>query len=205
MTMNAFWKAQARRIDAMSLRERALMFVSLAVALVAVADAVVLSPRLAEQKALAASMRQQSAELDALRASLAPSHDEQADTPRGRLLRRLAETRSAVSRADAEIAQAQSASRGTGLMAVLERALSRHDRLTLVRVAASPPAAAASAALLPRRGVALVLRGSYADLTRYVADTETALPGLRWGELAIRNREGGTELAAEVYVAGDAR
>ena len=39
--MKKFWEAQAQRIDALSLRERVIMFVSVALALVALADHVI--------------------------------------------------------------------------------------------------------------------------------------------------------------------
>ena len=75
--MKDFWKRQARRIDALSLRERAIMFASLAVALVAATDALVLSPRSAEQKAVATRLRAQATELMALRGRYKELHDRQ--------------------------------------------------------------------------------------------------------------------------------
>ena len=215
--MKAFILAQAKRIDALSLRERAIMFVSLAVALVAAADALVISPRLAEQKALLAQRQAQTAQINALRTTLAGGGAE-ADTPSARLARQLTEARARQQALDAEIAHglAQGA-QGARLPDLLERVLRRYDRLTLLRLATVQPTANAAAQALdnalakagaalplPLQGVEIVVRGSYPDLAQYVADTESALPALRWGALSIT---GGSELpvlTARVYLLGAA-
>ena len=215
--MNAFIQAQAKRIDGLSLRERAIMFVSLAAALVAAADALVISPRLAEQKALLAQRQTQTAKINTLRGELAGG-GANADTPAAKLARQLAEARARQQALDAEIARglAQGA-QGARLSDLLERVLRRYERLTLLRLAtvaatAKPVAQARDSAQaqaqagerLPLQGVEIVVRGNYPDLAQYVADTESALPALRWGALTIT---GGNELpvlTARVYLLGAA-
>ena len=78
----------ARRVDALSLRERAILFVSAVALLAGVADALVLSPQFAQQKAMAQRMRQQNAELAALRQRVAQAAAPVSadDSPRGRVL-----------------------------------------------------------------------------------------------------------------------
>lgn len=207
--MNAaleLWQRQARRINALTLRERAIMFVSLAAALVATADALVLSPRLNEQKSALARMRQQRSELEAMRATLSGSGPE-ADTPAARLGRQLAQTRTEQRGVDDEIAR-RSASAGDGarLADVLERVLQRHPRLTLLHLTTLDAAPARPPATLPPQpGIELSLRGSYPDLAQYVADTERALPALRWGELSIASSGAAPVLTARVYLPGEQR
>ena len=210
--MKAFLQAQARRIDGLSLRERAIMFVSLAVALVAVADALVISPRLAEQKELLAQRQAQTAQINTLRTTLAGG-GAAADTPAAKLSRQLAEARARQQALDAEIARGLAlGAHGARLPDLLERVLRRYERLTLLRLAtvespAHPVAKALESALAaagsaPAHGVEIVVRGSYPDLAQYVADTESALPALRWGALSIT---GGSELpvlTARVYLPG---
>jgi MSHA biogenesis protein MshJ len=199
--MKAFWLRQSRRIDALTLRERAIMFVSLACALIAAVDAVALSPSLAEQKLLVAQSRQKAAEMDALRARLAQV-DKAPDTPQAALARQLQESRARLTAVDAEIASRSTAvDTGTRLPALLERVLARHEGLTLMRLAIAAPSTVGNAP--PWRGVDLGVRGSYHDLVRYVADTESSMPGLRWGELRIAAKGSTTELAATVYLLGD--
>jgi len=49
--MNAQWQQRAKRIDALSLRERAFLFLSASMVIAALADTLVLSPALAGQGA----------------------------------------------------------------------------------------------------------------------------------------------------------
>ena len=215
--MNAFIQAQAKRIDGLSLRERAIMFVSLAAALVAAADALVISPRLAEEKALLSQRQTQTAKINTMRGELAGS-GANADTPAAKLARQLAEARARQQALDAEIARGLAqGGPGARLSDLLERVLRRYERLTLLRLAtlaatAKPVARARDSAQaqaqagesLPLQGVEIVVRGSYPDLAQYVADTESALPALRWGALTIT---GGNELpvlTARVYLLGAA-
>lgn len=201
--MKEFWTRQARRIDALSLRERAIMFVSLAVALVALTDALVLSPRTAEQKAVATRLRAQAAELGAMRAQVA-SPGAAPDTPAGRLVQALAAVQREQAAVDAEVARRLAdGSAGARLQELLERVLRRHERLTLMRLATGPAAAASAASALPLQGVELAVRGAYPDLAQYVADIERTLPGLRWDELVVARGDAGTELRARVALLGD--
>lgn len=218
--MKAFLALQARRINALSLRERAIMFVSLAVALVAAADAVVLTPRMAEQKAFATRLRLQSSELDALRAQLAG--DSSSDTPAARLVRQLQETRGQLQALEAEIQRRLSeAGSGMRLPDLLERVLRRHERLLLLRLVTvtdaktgksansansannASSATGAHSPGLPLQGVDIAVRGTYLELTQYVADAEKAMPGLRWGELSITHNGVSAELSARVYLVGE--
>jgi len=204
------WKRQARRIDAMSLRERAILFGTLAVGIAAAADALFIAPRMAEQKAIASQMRQQTSELDTLRLKQAAAGNAAADTPQGRALAALKAVRAEQVRVDAAIAQAGAAGAGRArLPDLLERVLRRHERLTLVSLsAAPPPLAAASAspegvAASTWQGVDLQVAGSYPDLVQYLADIEAALPGLRWGELQIDGRTQPPLLKLHVALLGE--
>lgn len=191
------WARHAKRIDALTLRERAFMFVSLAVALVAAFDHFLLSPRMAEQKALAGQIRQLSREVEGLRAQLAPGR---IDGPGGRLVQELDALRQQQQQQDHALAQLQAgAAAGTQLPELLERVLRRHEKLTLLRLATVKPGPAAPNEL-PRQAVQLAMRGSYPELTQYLADTEAALPGLRWGELSITRQGSAAELSATVLL-----
>ena len=200
--MKAFLQQQALRINALSLRERAILFLSLVAALAAAADALVLSPRMSEQKQLAQSQRQQTSEIEALRARL-PGAAAAADTPLARKARELQDARDRLQQTNAEIERRLAAGAGTRLSEVLERLLKRQDRLTLQRLAAAPATAAGPGAALPSRTVELVLRGGYHDLMRYVADAESALPGLRWAELALTQQGDSNEMRALVVLLGE--
>lgn len=199
-SLAAAWKQQARRVDALSLRERAIMFGLGALALVALADGFVVSPRMAEQKALTAQMRQQAGELVQIRKVLEGG---QADTPTAKLAAELKQAAADQRVLEEEITRRVAAGdSGVRLPELLERVLRRHERLTLLGLATSAPVAG-GLAKLPRQTVDLSLRGSYADLLEYVAATEAALPGLRWGALTITSNGAGlSDLSAQVILVG---
>lgn len=208
--MKALWKAQAQRIDALSLRERVIMFVSIAVALGALADWLVITPALAERKNLAAQMRKQTSELGVLRSKLAGGASlPLPDTPENRKLAAIEQLRSASAALEARLRSLLAGrSEMAGLTDVLERVLRRHERLTLTRlttVADLPPAAPPVGGVLPIhwQGVDLTLAGRYFDLMQYLADLERTLPGLRWGELRIATKTTPPELTVRLLMAGE--
>jgi MSHA biogenesis protein MshJ len=199
--MKALLKRQALRIDALSLRERAIMFASIAVALVAAADAIVFTPRFAEQRALTKQMQARTAEVETMRRNLAGG----AENPAARMTGELSSLQNELKSIDAEIERRLADGRaGLRLPALLEHVLRRHERLTLLRLATvEAPAAAASKPALPQQGVELALRGNYADLARYVAEIERELPALRWGELVVKSAGTASELSVRVYLVGE--
>lgn len=206
--MKALWQAQARRIDALSLRERVIMFVSLALALGALADALLLSPAIAERRALAAQMRQNGNELGALRSQLAAATQTGADTPLGRQRAAIDRARAELQSLDAQV-QARLARRDevTRLPELLGRVLRRHERLTLTRLATvdAPRSAAADGAGsgLRWQAVELGVAGNYLDLMQYLDALEHELPGLRWGALQIATQSAPPVLTVRLLLAGE--
>lgn len=202
--MNEVWSRWSRRIDALSARERVILFVSIALALVAATDALVLSPRAAAQKALAAGLRAQTAEIEALRQQIG-SDEAGSQSPAARLLRELRSVQAERAEVDAEVQRRSAEGANTAsLGALMERVLQRHERLTLLKLATGITAPVAAAGP-PMRSVEIGVRGNYLELTQYVAELERALPGLRWDELAMVRRDGASELRARVALPGDPR
>ncbi len=205
--MKTRWKNLAKRIDAMSLRERAILFLSLALVMAAVADSLVLSPALAEQQALSDQLKKQANELKALRQQLAQATQPSApDTPQGRLQAEVAQFHARQKVLDSDIQRRMSGPEELAkLPDLLERALRRHARLTLLKLATrnDPPGAAPTR--LRWQGVDLSVSGSYLDLTNYLAELEKALPGLRWGELHIGTAASPPVLSVRLYLVGETR
>jgi MSHA biogenesis protein MshJ len=205
-SIRELWQPQARRIDALSLRERAIMFVSLAVAMAAATDALVLTPQVATNRTLVAQAHERAVELAALKAQLAAA-DSAADTPQRRLRQRLAALQDQRRKVDASISQRLAiAAEGTGLPELLAQVLRRHDRLALLKLdstAAAPRAADdALAGLPPQRGVDLQIAGHHADLVAYLTEIEQRLPGLRWSDLHIDARSRPPVLSVRVFLPG---
>ena len=190
------WERQAARIDALSLRERIILFLCLLAVLGALFDAGVLSPSSARASERAAERSQQSAELDQLRQQfmVASGTSETTAGPQRRLEAALAER----ARLDDALRHAGPTIQGDALPALLQRLLARQPGLVLERLrllgdepAATPGAAAASAPRLPDlpgmtwQGVELQVQGPWADAQRYLHALEAELPGLRWGEMRL--------------------
>lgn len=217
--MKAWWKLQAARIDALSLRERAFLFVSCIAVCLALADTLWLAPALARQKQAAASLRQQEVELKALREVLQTSMLSNAgNDSRAGARMELSDVNGRLREVNARMAQVPMADATEGLHQVLVQFLKRYDGLTLVRATtlnfdassgagapvAARPAAAASAPLptLVRTGMELTVAGPYLDLMRYVDTLEKALPGLRWGPMKLKSEAGVPQLSLQVSVVG---
>jgi MSHA biogenesis protein MshJ len=198
----ALWERQARRIDGLSLRERAFLFLCIVAVLAAVFDAGVLTP-LRDR----AQQRQQAearvvAELGGLREQfVAESRDRgESGSP---LNSQLDTARSERARLDDAFRRAGSLSEGEGLSVVLQRLLARQPGLVLERLkllddvpvelpgaVASAPAAGPAFAGMSWQGVELSVQGTYADAQRYLQALERELPGLRWGDLRLAGGEG---------------
>ncbi len=214
--MSTRWSAHAKRIDALSLRERGFLFLSAAMVVAAFADTLVLSPALAEQKALSVKLAKESDELKVLRAQLlAATQPVLANSPEGQLRSAIAQLQGQQTELSAEIERRlNSHGQRAQLPDVLERALRRHQRLRLLKLAtvteapstaAQAPAPAASGVpSLHWQGVDLSVAGNYLDLMNYLAELEQALPGLRWGELGIAADAVPPVLTVRVYLAGEA-
>lgn len=213
--MKQVWKDQARRIDALNLRERVIMFISMALAIGALADAFVLSPAMTERRQLSTQMRQQTQQIEALRMQLAAQSNAAGDTPQGRQRQALMQARDELRRLDEEV-RTQLADREemARLPAVLDRLLRRHDRLTLVRLATATPSRAALLAAEAQpagatpavrwQGVELSVAGRYPDLVQYLAELEQAMPGLRWGPLQITTPSMPPVLTVQLMLVGEA-
>ena len=215
----------ARRIDALSLRERVILFVSAVALLAGVADALVLSPQFALQKTMAQRMHQQNQELGALRTRVAQAAApmQADDSPRGRALAALQavqEEQAALKRqldALAPPAEAASTAAPPDLPQLLTRVLRRHERLALLNLATvddgarkagdnatgAPPAAHSAAPASPARALELKLQGAYADLLQYLIDIERALPGQRWSTWQLATDAGAPVLTLRLKLPGD--
>jgi MSHA biogenesis protein MshJ len=212
----AAWERQARRIDALSLRERAILFLSIVAVLAALFDTYVLSPQAARAKVRREDEARQAAEVTQLREQFLAASRVSDDGPTTVLRGQLDAAQAERQRLDAALRQASAVNASEGLSAVLQRLLARQPGLvleTLVLLDDTPvsgPAAAASSpqampALMPGmswQGVELHVQGSYQDTQRYLQALERELPGLRWGELRLSASASGEapRLSAQVFL-----
>lgn len=204
------WQQVAERIDALSLRERVFLFLSLTVVLVLAVDTLVLDPLTREQREQQAIVQRQEQDLQRLRDQVTQLNAlNQGDTElarRRRELTTLNEALQAQSQRLDEIRQGSSAL--PQLPQLLSQLLQKHERLQLTRLdSAAKPAPEMAGRLTAPAGlqwqaVDLELRGDYLELMRYLASLEQALPELRWGPLQIQSggSDGAHRLSVQMYV-----
>lgn len=204
--MKQWWLIQSGRIDAMSLRERAFLFLSLILVAMALADVLWLTPAQNAYRAVTQRHAAQGVELARLRAELAIAA-QPVDANKA--------AREALAATDVQLHQvmqqihdlAPVVEGGPPLEQVLVQFLRRQPGLTLLGTSTLAPEAVASdgksaIAGMSKRGLELRVAGSYAELNRYVKTLETALPHLRWGPLALKKTPDGNELTLQVFVVG---
>jgi|GEM_PF-299474 len=204
--LRAAWERQARRIDALSLRERAILFLSLVAVLAALFDTLVLSPHAARTRQRSEEAARQAAELSQLRGQFVAT-SQGGSEPVAQLRRQLDSARAERTRLDAQLRQAGSSGRGEALPIVLQRLLVQQSGLVLERLKLlddAPAAGPQQPAIVgvSWQGVELQVQGSYRDLQRYLQTLERELPGLRWGEMHL-NADGGNgapRLRAEIFL-----
>lgn len=222
----ARWERQAKRIDGLSLRERAILFLCIVAVLAALFEVAVLSPLAARARQRSEQQARDAAELTQLRERFVAA-SRSGNDPATQLRAQLDAAQAERHELDAGLRGAGSLNAGDGLPAVLQRLLAQQpglvlERLTLlddqpVTAQAAPamvatpsppapprPAPAAPAALpgMSWQGVELQVQGSYRDTQRYLQALERELPGLRWGEMRL-SAAGGSEpprLQAQVFL-----
>ncbi len=196
------WKSWAARIDDMSLRERAMLFGSVALVVVVLAYVTLIDRALVKQKQLVDRVTRDQTQLKAVRAQIesivkenqggAHSPDEVAIAE---LERRIKETeKSFAAKQRAFIAPEQ-------LPRLLGDMLGRSPRIRLeslrllpgtpLRTPGSPPQQARpqgqeEGAGVYRHGVEVTLKGSYLDLVQYLADLEKLPSPLLWGKIELQ-------------------
>ena len=206
--MKAWWKIQSGRINALSLRERAFLFVTLIICLLALADTLWISPTQAAYRQTTLKLSTQNEELQRLRVELGSLYSRAATsnlaTDPNQILRNdintAKERLQVLDKAISELTQR--AQNARSIEAPLMEFLRRQEGLTLLgtRTLGGGDTTPETAGLLSilsiasgtspnlnKRGLELRVSGSYPQLSRYVRTLEEALPDLRWGQLEIRN------------------
>lgn len=204
--MKRWWTVIAARVDALSLRERVFLFLTLLVLCMLLANVLWLTPAQNLHRQITQRFAAQDVELQTLREELKNTSGE---TGQARQMRdELAQMRERLAAVNAEIATIPQAKEDeTPLSKVLVHFLRRHEGLVLVRTATLAPETrstqgAAATTSVKRQGLELTVAGSYAELTRYVQTLEKALPALRWGAMKVNSENQPTELTLQVWLVG---
>jgi MSHA biogenesis protein MshJ len=197
------------KVDALSLRERVFLFLSVLVCCVAVSDALWLSPAMATNRKLVQQFGAQASELTRLRTELMLVA--QPTDPSKAVRDDIAQAERQLNVLNAEInTLLPNAQSGPALEEVLVQFLRSHSNLTLLGLttlstdpaSGTPAAAAPLPAGLTRKGLELKVSGPFSELVSYVKKLETSLPTLRWGTMELKGDATPPELTLQVYVLG---
>lgn len=184
------------KVDGMSLRERALIFVAAAFLIVSLINSLLLGPQLQRQQRLSAQIIQQQEKMKEVQAQLGALFEaKQADahSPRRERIRQLKQQ---IAEGDAYLTDRRDKLVPPEKMAVLlEQMLSRNRELQLISVQTLPvtllveqPVEAVKARVsaqerqIYKHGVQIAVRGSYADLLQYLTALEKLPSRMFWGE-----------------------
>lgn len=200
------------RIDALTLRERGMLFAAAAASIVFVVYYLLLNPLFARQAVLRAQISQQQNNIAGIDADITQKLQAFAEDPDAASRKRLA-----AARAESEAMGGSLRAMQKGLVAperivpLLELILKSNGRLRLLSMktlpvsslsdgslnpsakAAAAPADATAAArpadLLYRHGVELAVRGNYLDMVNYMSALEAMPTQLFWGKAQLEVEE----------------
>jgi MSHA biogenesis protein MshJ len=203
------WNRYAERLDALSLRERVLVFASAMTLLLALLFTLLIDPQMAAQKRLASAVAQKQAELKNLEAQITALATSRASDPDKPLRERLARVYQELREIEAQIGTEERRFTAPEQMkTVIEEMLARNRAVQLVAMKTLPtstiaearaeggsveaPKPVAKAApttpaerLIYRHGIEVTVAGTYLDLLRYLGDLEHLPTQLYWGSLEV--------------------
>jgi MSHA biogenesis protein MshJ len=185
--VKAYWQRIAARIDEMNLRQRAMLFATVALLLVALAYAVLIDPVLIRQKGLIERAKRDQSQLAAVRAqieSVLKTQDGQALDPEQVALRSLEQRVAEVEQALA--AKKQGFTAATRLPALLKDLLGQRGEVRLEALRVLPGQPVDTGGELYRHGVEMTLRGGYFELLQYLDALEKLPLQLLWGPLELQ-------------------
>ncbi len=201
------------KIDGLALRQRLLVFLAAALAMVALADVAFIGPLLAGQKKHSREIAQNGNLLKGVYAQLEALGKASSSDPDAENKKRLAELRRKLAQADASLLELQQKLVTPDKMAsLLQDILRKNGHLQLIAMQSLPASALLEAAdnapggaagksgnaasgpgkderrerLLYKQGVQITLRGSYADLLQYLTMLENLPWQMYWGKASFK-------------------
>lgn len=182
-----YWQPIAARIDELTLRQRAMLFATLSLAVVAMAYVAVLDPVLVRQKALIEQAKRDHSQLAAVRTQIESMLRKEERDPEQSALRDLEKRVSEAEQALANKKQGFAAS--TRLPALLKDLLGKGRPVRLESLKVLPGTQVEGGSQLYRHGVEMTIRGRYFDLLQYLTELEALPLSLLWGSGELQVEE----------------
>ena len=179
-----------KKVDSLSLRERALTFAAIAAILIALIKVLFLDPLLVEQKKKSGQMAQQQARMNELQAQIEASTQARKDIENSPLRQRVEQARQKLADDDAYLQDLHARLVAPEKMSeLLEQVLNKYGRLKLSNMHTLPVAPlmkAASGRQLFKHGVQMTVRGSYLDLMEYLTELEHLPSQMFWSDVDLK-------------------
>jgi MSHA biogenesis protein MshJ len=213
------WEKLTTKVDSLSLRERAIIFVAAAFLLVSLINAIFLDPLLAKQKKLSQQVVQQQEKMKEIQASLAALVQAKNNDAKSPLRERIKLLKQQISEGETYLKTRRDKLVPPEKMGeLLQQVLTKNANLQLVALVTLPatplvePSQArqdnasvnVKSSMLERQifkhGVKITLRGSYADLMQYLTALEKLPTQMFWGAARMNvNRYPTAELTLTLY------
>lgn len=182
-----YWQIVAGRVDAMPLRQRAMLFAALSLVVVAATHTVLFEPALNRQKTLIDRYNRDQSQLAAVRGQISAflkDQEAQANSPEQVALRELEKR---VADGEAALAQRkQDFLAPTRLPPLLNDLLGPAQTVRIESLRVMPGAPVAAAPEFHRHGVEVTLKGGYFDLAQYLASLEKMPARFLWGRMEMQ-------------------
>lgn len=199
--MKKLWSRYAQRIDALSLRERMILFGAVTLLLAVFVYSLWIDAEFAKAKRLNGELAQRQAAMKTLQEQVTKLGKAREADPDRMNRERLAALRAQLSQLDSKIsAEERKFTAPDRMRAVLEGLLARNNRVRLVALktlpvssiseekaatgAGTPPATSAGR-LIFRHGVELTVSGAYLDVLGYLSELERLPTQLYWNGLGL--------------------
>lgn len=199
--MMRYWIIARDKVGAMSLRERAIVFATVALVLVSLVSEVLLAPLQAKRKTLSDQVVQQQEKTKELRAQLQNLLQARRDDEHSPLRMRLEQLRQQLQDQAEYLEERREHLVAPGRMAaVLGQVLHENRRVQLVELKTLPvgllidkpqesgavqPVSADGQRQIFRHGVQITVRGSYLDLLAYTSALEKLPARMYWGDASL--------------------
>ena len=196
--MKKHWQKIAGRIDALTLRERAMLFSMAAGVIIFLSFFLLLNPSYAKQRKMLQEMTAQQDQIAGVEAEIARTIEAHTADPDAADRARLVQIQTQAQQLSAALmAMQQGMVAPERMTQLLERILRTQPGLRLRSMRSlgdsnpsSAPAVAGAPApppqLLHRHGVELVVQGSYNDMVAYMAALENMQGQIFWGQAALK-------------------
>jgi MSHA biogenesis protein MshJ len=211
--MKQSWKKLQQKIDALSIRERAMLFMMIVVVFLALVNALLLDPQFSKQKQLSAQIHEEQDKIAAIQSDIQKKAQLQQIDPDAANRKQRADLQHQYTQIQqALIAKQKELVPPEHMAAMLEDILKRNTRLHVVSiktlpvysVTETPPVNAASTEKKPepttlpvkpnapsdfsavyKHGIEIVVEGNYADMLAYLTELETRPWQLFWNKVKM--------------------